>query len=129
LAKVFTAGADPWMQLDRFLNYPVDRAQREGCVGGCPLGNLALEMSDVHEGFRTRLSQAFSQVRSKIQETLEQARSVGTLRKGTDVARLAHFIIAGFEGAFMLGKLHRDPELVVNVVDELKEHVAQYRVA
>ena len=129
LAKVFTAGVDPWMQLDRFLNYPVDRAQREGCVGGCPLGNLALEMSDVHEGFRTRLSQAFSQVRSKIQETLERARSDGTLRKGTNVARLAHFIIAGFEGAFMLGKLHRDAELVVNVVDELKEHVAQYRVA
>ncbi len=129
LEKVFATSLDPWTQLERFLDYPVKRAQREGCIGGCPLGNLALEMSDVHEGFRTRLSQAFSHVWSKIQETLERAQHEGTLRTGTDVARLAHFIIAGFEGAFMLGKLHRDAELVGNVVDELKEHVAQYRVA
>lgn len=129
LEKVFAANLDPWTQLDRFLDYPVERARREGGVGGCPLGNLALEMSDVHEGFRTRLSQAFSHVRSKIQETLVRAQEEGTLRSRTDVARLAHFLIAGFEGAFLLGKLHRDPELVGNVVDELKEHVAQYRVA
>jgi TetR/AcrR family transcriptional repressor of nem operon len=129
LEKVFADGTDPWTQLDRFLDFPAERARREGCVGGCPLGNLALEMSDVHEGFRTRLSQAFGHVRFKIQQALERAQTGGTLRAGTDVARLANFIIAGFEGAFMLGKLHRDADLIVNVVDELKEHVTQYRVA
>jgi hypothetical protein len=86
-------------------------------------------MSDIHEGFRKRLSDAFGQVRSKIEETLEQAKSLGTLRIGADVPRLANFIIAGFEGAFMMGKLHRDPELVANVVDELKAHLSQYHVA
>lgn len=127
--KVFAGGLDPWAQLNRFLDFPVERARREGCGGGCPLGNLALEMSDVHEGFRTRLSQAFGQVRATIQATLERARNEGTLRTGTDIGRLAHFIIAGFEGAFMLGKLHRDADLIGNVVEELKEHVALYRVA
>jgi TetR/AcrR family transcriptional repressor of nem operon len=129
LEKVFAPGIDPWVQLERFLDYPVARSRREGCVGGCPLGNLALEMSDIHEGFRKRLSDAFGQVRSKIEETLEQAKSLGTLRIGADVPRLANFIIAGFEGAFMMGKLHRDPELVANVVDELKAHLSQYHVA
>jgi TetR/AcrR family transcriptional repressor of nem operon len=129
LEKVFADGLDPWTQLNRLLDFPAERARREGCVGGCPLGNLALEMSDVHEGFRTRLSQAFGQLRSKIQKTLERAKDDGTLRTGTDIGRLAHFIIAGFQGAFMLGKLHRDADLIKNVVDELKEHVALYRVA
>lgn len=129
LEKVFANGVDPWTRLERFLAYPVECAQREGGVGGCPLGNLALEMSDIHEGFRRRLSDAFAQVRSKIEGTLEEARSQGTLRAETDIPRLAHFIIAGFEGAFMMGKLHRDAELVGNVVDELKAHLAQYRVA
>jgi hypothetical protein len=68
-------------------------------------------------------------VRSKIEQTLERAKSQGTLRIGTDVPRLANFTIAGFEGAFMMGKLHRDPELVANVVDELKAHLRQYCVA
>jgi TetR/AcrR family transcriptional regulator, transcriptional repressor for nem operon len=121
-------GMDPWMQLESFLQYAVERGRREGCAGGCPLGNLALEMSDVHEGFRTRLSSAFSHVRSKIEETLDRAKSESTLRIGTDIPRLANFILAGFEGAFMMGKLHRNAELMANVVDELKAHLAHYRV-
>jgi hypothetical protein len=50
------------------------------------------------------------------------------LRIGADTLRLAHFIIAGLEGAFMLGKLHRDVELMTSVIEELKAHLAQYRV-
>ncbi len=129
LEKVFALGVNPWTQLDRFLSYPVERAEREGGVGGCPLGNLALEMSDIHEGFRRRLSDAFSRLRSKIEGTLGEAGRQGTLRIGTDIPRLAQFIIAGFEGAFMMGKLHRDTAMVANVVDELKAHLTQYRVA
>jgi len=128
LERLFAPGVDPWTQLESFLEYSVERARREGCVGGCPLGNLALEMSDIHEGFRTRLSDAFSQVRSKIEETLDRAKRDGTLRIGTDIPRLANFILAGFEGAFMMGKLHRDAELMANVVDELKAHLVHYRV-
>ena len=128
LERLSAAGLDPWTQLESFLGYAVERARREGCVGGCPLGNLALEMSDIHEGFRTRLSDAFSQVRSKIEETLERAKREGTLRIGTDIPRLANFLLAGFEGAFMMGKLHRDAEMMANVVNELKAHLAHYRV-
>jgi TetR/AcrR family transcriptional regulator, transcriptional repressor for nem operon len=128
LEGVFAPGGDPWKQLEAFLDFSVERARREGCTGGCPLGNLALEMSDIHEGFRTRLGQAFGQLRSTIEETLGQARAQGTFRIGADIPRLAHFIIAGLEGAFMMGKLHRDIELMTSVVEELKTHLAQYRV-
>jgi TetR/AcrR family transcriptional repressor of nem operon len=82
LERVFAQGVDPWTQLERFLNYPVERARKEGGVGGCPLGNLALEMSDIHEGFRARLSQAFERVQSKIEETLERARGHVANRNG-----------------------------------------------
>ena len=129
LERVFAPGLDPWTQLEGFLEYPVEQSRRDGCMGGCPLGNLALEMSDIHEGFRVRLGQAFGQLRSQIEATLKRAEQQGTLRLGTNLPRLAHFIIAGFEGAFMMGKLHRDPELVANVLDELKAHLTLYRVA
>jgi TetR/AcrR family transcriptional regulator, transcriptional repressor for nem operon len=128
LETVFTPGGDPWKQLDAFLEFPVERARREGCSGGCPLGNLVLEMSDIHEGFRMRLSQAFDHLRSAIEVTLERAREQGTLRIGADAQRLAHFIIAGLEGAFMLGKLHRDVEVMRSVLEETKAHLAHYRV-
>jgi hypothetical protein len=86
-------------------------------------------MSDIHEGFRTRLSHAFAQMGLKIEEALERARSQGTLQTGTNIPRLARFMVAAFEGAFMMGKLHRDAEVVRDVIDELKAHVMQYRVA
>jgi TetR/AcrR family transcriptional repressor of nem operon len=129
LERVFAADLDPWTQLEMFLEFPMERVRRDGCTGGCPLGNLAMEMSDVHEGFRTRLSQAFGQLQSQLEATLECARLQGTLRPGTDIPRLAHFILAGLEGAFMMGKLHRNVDLMANVMDELKEHVTLHRVA
>ena len=127
--RYFTPATDPWDQLQSFLDFPVERARERGCIGGCPLGNLALELSDIHEEFRQRLNRAFDELRSRIELSLEQARAQGTLRGDADTPRLAHFIIAGIQGAFLLGKLRKDPDVVAGVIDELKEHVAQYRVS
>jgi len=129
LERVFATGLDPWAQLEMFLEFPMERVRRDGCTGGCPLGNLAMEMSDVHEGFRTRLSLAFGQLQSQLEATLERARLQDTLRPGTDISRLAHFILAGLEGAFMMGKLHRNADLMANVLADLKAHVTLHRVA
>lgn len=128
LDKSFSGDKDPWQQLTDFLDFQVERARQQGCTGGCPLGNLALEMSDIHEEFRLRLTKAFDRLRLPIEETLAKAKTQGTLRADADIPRLAHFILAGFQGAFMMGKLHKDPSLVSAVVDEVKGHLAQYRV-
>lgn len=129
IEKSFDSNTDPWQQIHDFLNSLVDRARQQDGSGGCILGNLAVEMSDIHEEFRQRLNKAFDRLRSRIEESLTQARSQGTLHRDADIPRLALFIIAGFEGAFMMGKLHKDADVVAGVVEELKGHLAQYRVA
>ncbi len=128
LEKSFNRDKDPWQQILDFLNSQVETARQRGCTGGCLLGNLAVEMSDIHEEFRRRLNKAFDQLRSRIEDTLAQARAQGTLRSEVDVPRLAHFVVAGFEGAYMMGKLHKNVEIMAGVVEELKDHLAQYRV-
>jgi TetR/AcrR family transcriptional regulator, transcriptional repressor for nem operon len=127
--KYFVAVLDPWEQLRGFLEFPVERARNHGCTGGCPLGNLAVEMSDIHEEFRQRLTRAFDEVLTRIEQSLNQAKDQGTLRGDADISRLAHFIVAGFEGALMMGKLRKDPDVVAGVIEELKEHLTQYRIA
>jgi TetR/AcrR family transcriptional repressor of nem operon len=129
IEKSFDPTKDPWEQTYDFLNSLVDRARKQDGGGGCILGNLAVEMSDIHEEFRQRLSKAFDRLQSRIEEALAQAKALGTLHRETDIPRLAHFIIAGFEGAFMMGKLHKDANVVAGVIEELKWHLAQYRVA
>jgi TetR/AcrR family transcriptional repressor of nem operon len=129
IEKSFVSEKDPWEQIGDFLDAQVIRTRQNGCTGGCLLGNLAVELSDVHEEFRQRLDSAFRNVRSRIETALTQANTRGTLRPGANIARLAHFVVAGFEGALMMGKLHKDPAVVEGIVTEVKDHLAQYRVA
>lgn len=86
-------------------------------------------MSDIHEEFRLRLNKAFDQLRTCVEKALTQAGAQGTLRSNADIPGLALFIIAGFEGAFMMGKLQKDADVVASVVEELKEHLAHFRAA
>jgi len=129
IEKSFDSKKDPWHQISDFLDFLVDRARQQEGTAGCILGNLAIEMSNIHEQFRQRLDKAFYGLRSRIEESLIQAKGQGTLRKDADVSRLAHFIIAGFEGAFMLGKLYKDADVVASVMEEMKGHLAHYRTA
>ena len=129
LDKSFSPGKNPWQQIVDFLDSQVDRVRQRGCTGGCMLGNLALELSDIHEEFRRRLSAAFNRLRARMEATLNQAKGQGTLRSDTDIPRLAHFIVAGFEGAHMMGKLHKNVDVMAGVVEELKGHLAHFRVA
>ncbi len=129
IERSFLPGTDPWVQLETFLTCLVEMAHESGGAGGCPLGNLAVEMSDIHEEFRQRIRQAFDQVRAQIERTLEDARSRGVFRQDGDPSRLASFVLAGIEGAFLMGKLYKNPDLMADVIRELKGHLARYRVA
>src|SRR6266853_760092 len=48
--------ADPVTQIHGFLDRVLEAQRLRKCVGGCVMGNLASELSDVHEGFRQRLA-------------------------------------------------------------------------
>src|SRR2546426_9154366 len=53
------------VQIRCFLDRVLEIQREQNCVGGCALGNLAAELSDVHEGFRTRLAVVFSAWRER----------------------------------------------------------------
>src|SRR5262245_207442 len=52
---------DPLRQIDAFLDRVVENQRKHNGKGGCPMGNLASELSDIHEGFRARLHEIFVQ--------------------------------------------------------------------
>ncbi len=60
----------------------------EGCEGGCPLGNLAQEMSDLSARMRERLQQALGSIGSGIASLLREAQSRVTFRKTSIRIRL-----------------------------------------
>lgn len=111
--------------LDRVL-----AAQRErNCVGGCALGNLASELSDVHEGFRARLSGVFSAWRERLMWALEQSQAAGSVRPDCRSGAVAQFLVASLEGAILVTKLTKDITVMERCVEELKRYLTLYEVA
>src|SRR5687768_7877581 len=54
------ADGAPLGQIRCFLDRVLQAQRERNCVGGCVMGNLASELSDGHEGFRTRLATLFT---------------------------------------------------------------------
>src|SRR5262245_32651583 len=80
LGPAFAApSGDPIVQIHGFLDRVVENQRERNCVGGCPMGNLASELSDVHEGFRQRLADIFSLWRVELANVLRRGQEVGKL--------------------------------------------------
>jgi AcrR family transcriptional regulator len=71
---------------------------------GCPLNNLAQEMSPLDEGFRQRLDYVFRLWHDVTEEALERAKHQGTLRESVDCDETATFIMAALEGCIGIAK-------------------------
>jgi TetR/AcrR family transcriptional repressor of nem operon len=118
--------ADPVEQIHAFLDRIVESHRRRNCVGGCPLGNLASELSDVHEGFRQRLAEIFEHWRVKVAAALERGRASGRLAAELDVAGAAGFVVASLEGAILMAKVTKDIAVMEKSVAELKQYLTLY---
>jgi TetR/AcrR family transcriptional repressor of nem operon len=76
-------------------------------VGGCPIGNLSLEMGDINEKFRLKISDAFSKIEEKIFECLKDAQSAQEISQSIDIKTSAAFIINSWEGAIVRAKAEK----------------------
>lgn len=75
---------------------------------GCPLNNLAQEMSPLDEGFRQRLAKIFSEWHDGIAEALREGQKRGVVRDDLDPDETATFLIAANEGCWSLAKNSQD---------------------
>jgi hypothetical protein len=115
--------------VEAFLDEILANQRARNCVGGCPLGNLATELADAHEGFRQRLADGFEHWRECLTTALARARAVGALAPDVEPAALARFFVAGIEGAILLTRVQKDIRVMEHCVTELRRHLALYRRA
>ena len=79
---------------------------------GCPLNNLAQEMSPLDEGFRKRLARVFADWQAGIADALRGGRKRGLVRTEVDPAETATFLIAMYEGYISLAKNSQDARVL-----------------
>ena len=92
------------------------RGDPEFILLGCPLNNLALEMSFEDEGFRLRIREIYDRWRQALAEALERGRERGLVRTGLDLEAVATFIVAGLAGCRSLAKNGQDPGVLEQCV-------------
>jgi TetR/AcrR family transcriptional regulator, transcriptional repressor for nem operon len=78
---------------------------------GCPLVNLAQEMSLLDEQFRKRLEKIFHAWQEAIATTLRRGQAQGTVRRNLVPEEAASFLIAMVEGYQVLGKNAQDAKV------------------
>lgn len=120
------AEADPVAQIHAFLDRVLEAQRQRNCIGGCVMGNLASELSDVHEGFRQRLAGIFDLWRVHLAEVVSRGQARGRLRADMDASRVAQFLVAGLEGSILLSKVTKDITVMERCVEELKQHLTLY---
>ena len=91
------------------------------CRLGCPIGNLALEMSEKSEAVREKIALNFRNWRKAIRQCLVDARD--RLPPNLDRHKLAAFILTVMEGGVMQARVHRSLEPFDASVATLKDYM------
>ena len=91
-----------------------------GFTHGCPIGNLALEVSDESPRAREKIAQNFEGWRKWIRKCLDEA--ADRLPRGTDGERMAMFVLSVMEGAVMQARAHHSLEPFDASVAELRQY-------
>ena len=82
------------------------------CECGCPLNNLAQEMSSVDETFRRKIAQVYRRWTERMANALLRGQGAGAVDPDLDCGQAAVFIAATLEGAAGAVKNARDPAML-----------------
>lgn len=77
---------------------------------GCPLNNLAQEMSNLDSGFRKRIAVSFKLWIDTLAKKLDEAKSKKYIRSDVDSQAVSRFIVAVIEGCISITKVEKADE-------------------
>ena len=123
LGPVEEAEPDPLERIFRLLDWYRDGMTQSGCRLGCPIGNLALEVSDTHPEVRSLLDENFRGWAAGVARWLNDAGD--RLPADCDRAGLSRFVLTVMEGGLMQARAADDLSAFDDGVRVLRDHLDQ----
>lgn len=115
IAQAFHPELPPLARLERFAQlayeFQAEIKAATGQIAGCPLGNLACELSTQDEILRRKMAEIFESLQQAIHACLREAIAVGELPP-LDIEATARAMFAYVEGVLLLAKTHNDAEIL-----------------
>jgi AcrR family transcriptional regulator len=104
---------DPLRDIKSLLLHMAEKGGPSGSlVQGCPVNNLAQEMSPLDEEFRQRLEKIYSAWRLAFKTALANGIKAGKVRKNISPSQVAAFIVASLTGIIGTVKNAQNPQLL-----------------
>ena len=104
---------DPLTEMQRAFRRFVEEDISSGMwLQGCPLNNLAQEMSPLDPGFHARINRLYALWRERYTAALERGVAAGTVNASVNPGDVAATIVAAQMGIWGSGKSSRDPEVM-----------------
>ncbi len=104
------------------------RSQAEGgCEAGCLLGNLAAEVTNIHEDLRVEVVRCFLDLREVFADALERGQHTGELATDFEPGAAAEFLMSVLEGSILLAKARREPAAFDGVRASLSRYLETLR--
>jgi TetR/AcrR family transcriptional repressor of nem operon len=99
----------------------------EDVLHGCPINNLALEMSSADEGFRKRINEIYDLWRKGIADALIRGQANGSVSKKISPLSTATFIIASLAGSRSIAKNFQSQEVLMFCGESLMNYLETLR--
>ncbi len=117
---------DPLQRIDLFFDNMLAIGRSEVGQLGCPFGNLAQEISSLHEPLRQSLSMFFEACAEAMERCFDEGKEAGLFREGLPSRQLAEFVLAQIQGSFLLRKTHQEPQILEGNFEMLRGLLRQW---
>ncbi|MCK5812620.1 MAG: TetR/AcrR family transcriptional regulator [Cocleimonas sp.] len=115
---------DPITTIQQILMATGEKMTQEDARLGCPVNNLAQEMSPINEGFRQRTVAIYDLWRDELEAAIERGKVASNVREDADARRLAILFVATLEGCMGLAKSSQSLEILMEcgqgLIDQLE---------
>jgi TetR/AcrR family transcriptional regulator, transcriptional repressor for nem operon len=120
--------ADPIAVLqDSYRRFVKEDIATGNWVYGCPLNNLAQEMSPLDEGFRERIDTLYAAWRKGFTRALRDGVRAGVVRRKIDPSAVAALLVASQMGIWGMGKGSRSKTVMREATDAVCDYLESLR--
>ncbi len=101
-------GSSPGEKLSNYLDNVFEKHKQVNFVGGCLIGNTAIEMGDTNPAFSLIVGTIFDHWKQTLADLIRQACETGEIKLDMDPEHLALHMVAVIEGGIMMSKVSKN---------------------
>ena len=118
---------DPLETISRSFDAGAAELEKMPVHHGCPLNNVAQEMSALDVGFKVRVERVFAAWIEATTAALERGKEAGIVRKDVVARDAAILLVTLVEGILSLAKTSRSPEMLRSGSRNIRSMVESFR--